>query len=44
MGSISDLPLDRALVDRVRHAVGDDTEDDGAPRMIPVKPGGPIRP
>jgi hypothetical protein len=42
MGGIADLPLDRELVARVRRAVGDAAE--GPRRMIPVQPGGPIRP
>lgn len=42
MGGIADLPLDRDLVRRVRRAVGDLPE--GPRRMIPVEPGGPIRP
>jgi hypothetical protein len=42
MGGIADLPLDRELVARVRHAVGD--ASDGPRRIIPAQPGGPIRP
>ena len=42
MGGVADLPLDRELVTRVRRAVGDAA--DGPQRMVPVRPGGPIRP
>jgi hypothetical protein len=41
MGGIADLPLAPPLVDRVRRAVGDPA---GERRMVPVQPGGPIRP
>jgi len=44
MGSIADLPLDRDVVDRVRRAVGDEPDADLRAGLIPVQPGGPIRP
>lgn len=44
MGSLNDLAIDDELRLRIRRFVGDLDERDGPPRMIPVEPGGPIRP
>jgi hypothetical protein len=43
MGSISDLPLDRDLLRRVRHAVTGETAP-GPGETVPVRPGGRLRP
>jgi hypothetical protein len=44
MGSITDLPLDRELVRRVRRLATGEEPRSGPEEMVPVRPGGPIRP
>lgn len=44
MGGIHDLWLDRELVARVQRAIGDHVDEGRPRRMIPARPGGPIRP